>query len=357
MPTPNDSSASITFTPSSHLERNSYITCPPEDNQNIRSEHASHSPPRRHGAATLAAQQPARSQSREPAAPSSTRSTNSASVLRKMPTFDDEEGYASSSIESGEITESGSSVTAARARSEQSHSPMPEQQQDLTRFPESSDVGFRLPRMIPVLTSSFLRPFSKFIGQQQSDKQMYQVEVELKYVDMAQSSLCGYLKIEGKPPSPPCIPQLISIDFLTTGLTPDHPTLTTYFDGEIIGPKYTFQTRHPSWGATDKTDMQHWNRFPAWRQLGKQAKKPDFHYKNFTQRENIFMRWKESFLVPDHRVREISGASFEGFYYICFNQISGDISGIYFHAKSEKFQQLELKHVDDRGCFPAIEFR
>ena len=146
MPTPNDSNASITFTPSSYLERNSYITCPPEDNQNIRSEHASHSPPRRHGAATLAAQQPARSQSRQPAAPSSTRSTNSASVLRKMPTFDDEEGYASSSIESGEITESGSSVTAARARSEQSQSPMPEQQ-DLTRFPESSDVGLRLPRV------------------------------------------------------------------------------------------------------------------------------------------------------------------------------------------------------------------
>ncbi|KAL8975808.1 MAG: hypothetical protein Q9177_006987, partial [Variospora cf. flavescens] len=73
------------------------------------------------------------------------------------------------------------------------------------------------------------------------------------------------------------------------GLTADHPTLTTYFEGEIIGPKYTFQTRHPSWGATDKTDMQHWARFPAWRPLAKQAKKPDFHYKNFAQRENIFM--------------------------------------------------------------------
>ncbi|KAL9018289.1 MAG: hypothetical protein Q9185_004392 [Variospora sp. 1 TL-2023] len=142
-----------------------------------------------------------------------------------------------------------------------------------------------------------------------------------------------------------------------TGLTADHPTLTTYFEGEIIGPKYTFQTRHPSWGATDKTDMQHWARFPAWRPLAKQAKKPDFHYKNFAQRENIFMRWKESFLVPDHRVREISGASFEGFYYICFNQVTGDINGIYFHAKSEKYQQLELKHVPDWGCFPAMEFR
>jgi glucose-induced degradation protein 4 len=82
--------------------------------------------------------------------------------------------------------------------------------------------------------------------------------------------------------------------------------------------------------------MQHWGRFPAWRPLAKQAKRPDFSFKNFAQRENIFMRWKEYFLVPDHRVRAISGASFEGFYYICFNQVTGTISGIYFHAKSEK---------------------
>ena len=50
----------------------------------------------------------------------------------------------------------------------------------------------------------------------------------------------------------------------------------------------------------------------------------------------MFMRWKEKFLVPDHRVREISGASFEGFYYICFNQVLGTITGIYYHAKTDK---------------------
>lgn len=83
--------------------------------------------------------------------------------------------------------------------------------------------------------------------------------------------------------------------------------------------------------------MQHWGRFPAWRPLAKAAKNPNFSYKNYAQRENIFMRWKEYFLVPDHRVRTISGASFEGFYYICFNQIAGKVSGIYFHAKSEKY--------------------
>ena len=145
--------------------------------------------------------------------------------------------------------------------------------------------------------------------------------------------------------------------FLILGLTDDHPTLTTFFEGEIIGPKYLFKTTHPSWGSSERVDLQHWARFPAWRPLAKSAKSPNFTLKNYLQREHLFMRWKEYFLVPDHRVKTITGASFEGFYYICFNQCSGSVSGIYFHAKSEKYQQLELKHVDDFGCMPAIEFR
>ena len=82
--------------------------------------------------------------------------------------------------------------------------------------------------------------------------------------------------------------------------------------------------------------MKHWGHFSAWKPLAKQARKADFHYKHTENRENIFMRWKEKFLVPDHRVKEISGASFEGFYYICFNQVAGAISGIYYHSKSDQ---------------------
>lgn len=142
------------------------------------------------------------------------------------------------------------------------------------------------------------------------------------------------------------------------GLTDDHPTLTTFFEGEIIGPKHLFKTTHPSWGSSEKVDLQHWARFPAWRPLAKSAaKSPSFTLKNYQQREHIFMRWKEYFLVPDHRVKTITGASFEGFYYICFNQCDGSVSGIYFHAKSEKYQQLDLKHVEDGGCVGAMEFR
>ena len=32
----------------------------------------------------------------------------------------------------------------------------------------------------------------------------------------------------------------------------------------------------------------------------------------------------------------INGASFEGFYYICFNQVRGEVSGIYYHSRSEE---------------------
>lgn len=120
-------------------------------------------------------------------------------------------------------------------------------------------------------------------------------------------------------------------------MTEDNPTLTTFFEGEIIGSKYGFLTNHPDWGATDKIDVSHWNKFSAFRPYAKAVRKGgNIVIPNLGSKENIFMRWKERFLVPDHRVRTINGASFEGFYYICFNQKSGTVSGIYFHAKSEK---------------------
>lgn len=82
--------------------------------------------------------------------------------------------------------------------------------------------------------------------------------------------------------------------------------------------------------------MNHWSKFSAFRPYQKHVRKGPITIPNIAQRENIFMRWKEHFLVPDHRVRTITGASFEGFYYICFNQLKGEVNGIYFHSKSEK---------------------
>ncbi|KAI0293086.1 vacuolar import and degradation protein-domain-containing protein [Russula brevipes] len=100
-----------------------------------------------------------------------------------------------------------------------------------------------------------------------------------KDVDFSSSFLCGYLCIRG--------------------LTDDWPELTTYFDAEIIGSR----------------DMVHWARFPAFRHVKNKLKAPHLTMDGYPGA--VFMRWKERFLVPDHRVQDINGASFAGFYYVC----------------------------------------
>lgn len=63
----------------------------------------------------------------------------------------------------------------------------------------------------------------------------------LQHVDEENSYLCGYLKIKG--------------------LTEEFPTLTTFFDGEIISAKYPFLTR--KWDADEDVDRKHWVRYLA----------------------------------------------------------------------------------------------
>lgn len=70
-----------------------------------------------------------------------------------------------------------------------------------------------------------------------------------QHVDEENCYLCGYLKI--------------------TGLTSEFPTLTTFFDAEIVGKRYPFLTR--KWDADEDVDRKHWvsstilnvNNFPA----------------------------------------------------------------------------------------------
>ncbi|KAH0583752.1 hypothetical protein H2248_009356 [Termitomyces sp. 'cryptogamus'] len=142
--------------------------------------------------------------------------------------------------------------------------------------------------------SDCLYPGATFRGIQKSGRNNYDVDVSIVDVNFASSYLCGYLRIRG--------------------LTDDHPDLTTYFDAEIIGTRYGFLTRN--WGATEQEDLTHWSRFPAFHDIKDELKKPHMKLAD-RDRSIVFMRWKERFLVPNHRVSEINGASFAGFYYIC----------------------------------------
>uniref|UniRef100_A0A3P9NFI2 GID complex subunit 4 homolog n=1 Tax=Poecilia reticulata TaxID=8081 RepID=A0A3P9NFI2_POERE len=67
-------------------------------------------------------------------------------------------------------------------------------------------------------------------------------------------------------------------------------------------------------------------------------------------------RFFEQFLVPDHTIKDISGASFAGFYYICFQKSTATIEGYYYHRSSEWYQSLSLNHVQERSM-PIYEFR
>jgi hypothetical protein len=55
-------------------------------------------------------------------------------------------------------------------------------------------------------------------------------------VNIDECYLCGYLKIKG--------------------LTEEYPTLTTFFNGEIISKKHPFLTR--KWEADEDVDKKHW---------------------------------------------------------------------------------------------------
>ncbi|TFK42409.1 vacuolar import and degradation protein-domain-containing protein [Crucibulum laeve] len=139
-----------------------------------------------------------------------------------------------------------------------------------------------------------LYPGATFQGTQKSGRNSYDVNVTIVDVDFSSSFLCGYLRIRG--------------------LTDDWPELTTYFDAEIIGSRHGFLTQN--WGASENEDMVHWSRFPAFKHVKHEAKKPRMTIDD-RDRGAVFMRWKERFLVPDHRVQDINGASFAGFYYVC----------------------------------------
>ncbi|KAG8897789.1 hypothetical protein FRB99_007918 [Tulasnella sp. 403] len=221
-----------------------------------------------------------------------------------------------------------------------------------------------------------LYPGASFSGTQKSGRNNYEVSITIIDVDFATSFLCGYLRING--------------------LTDDYPELTTYFDAEIIGERFGFLTH--DYGASETEDLVHWSRFPAFRSMRSELRRPGLTISD-RQRDKrgvVFMRWKERFLVPDWKVKDVNGASFAGFYYVCVefnpsgrastcssaypNAPSFDdnddfptlgapasapksrsagpatMTGFYYHADSEPYQQLSLTHIPEKAT-PSFEFR
>lgn len=182
------------------------------------------------------------------------------------------------------------------------------------------------------IVTDFLTDGSTFTGTQKSKSDSYDVNVKIQHVDVENSFLCGYL----------CI----------NHLTKDHPSLTTFFEGEIISKKHPFLTR--KWDADADADQIHWSRFDGFKSKYIETfNSNDFDYSKLDEDDCIYMRWKELFLVPDHTIKSIEGASYAGFYYICMSKKTGNIRGYYYHVSDnfffESFQTLDLKFNEQRS--------
>jgi len=182
--------------------------------------------------------------------------------------------------------------------------------------------------------SSALYNGSHFTGQQTSKGHHYTVQVTFQNIDLENSYMCGYLQING--------------------LTEDFPVLITFFDGEIISEKHPFLTR--KWEADQEVDAKHWQKFPSFKDLFSNFNADDFDYEQLKNCDYVFMRWKEHFLVPNHKIQHVHGASFAGFYYICYRKSTATIEGFYYSRNSEKFQSLSLTH-EQQPTVAVYEFR
>lgn len=249
-----------------------------------------------------------------------------------------------------------------------------------SRFFQTESKSTDLNRL-RLLTSQYLRPNAKFVGHQHSGCARYDIKVEFKSVDLVSSVVTGF--------------------FYISGLTDEHPLITTCFKGEIINnpmtqisrgsngakntyrggsgaetKKYSFITEEKNWSSFPKNDLDHWKKITGspytYTETDLRRKLQQIQSGNVNLL-HIYMRWKEEFLLPDSRIKLLTGASFEGFYYIVLNLGSatephvlengkvpelspGTMNGLYFYTQSEKFQSLTLQYVEERGVAPSYTF-
>ncbi len=73
-------------------------------------------------------------------------------------------------------------------------------------------------------------------------------------------------------------------------LLQEYPTLTTFFEGEIVSERYPFLTR--KWDVSEEVDRKHWSKFPSFAQYAKTFNSDGFSYDGVKKGNSVFMRWK-----------------------------------------------------------------
>jgi hypothetical protein len=123
--------------------------------------------------------------------------------------------------------------------------------------------------------------------------------------------------------------------------------VVTYFEGEIVDNKnHSFYTSHTDWSALSDTDIRHWSKFSAFKELKKDVDTWGGRAPELAACSKIFMRWKEHYFVTGGECR----LTIAGFYYCCLDRATGSIEAIYFDPASSPDQRLQLTACPGGEC-------
>ena len=211
MPTPDDEIVTLPqLQPTSALSQGLHATCPPEDDRPPPQDPTSPTTPATPNAdASLLLQQIVTS---GPASPSRLPSSDNHALSSPRPLYNDQRPTQRHIRTVSSPVTTGETARTEVKRANAVHGPPntapslppnlqgPDNVTSRVWLPFAQTAGptlTRLKQRTPPHTMSFLRQGTKFTGTQQSDRQVYNVQVEIKHVDMAESFICGYLRIEG----------------------------------------------------------------------------------------------------------------------------------------------------------------
>uniref|UniRef100_A0A5K3EGM4 DUF3444 domain-containing protein n=1 Tax=Mesocestoides corti TaxID=53468 RepID=A0A5K3EGM4_MESCO len=184
-------------------------------------------------------------------------------------------------------------------------------------------------------TNSCLHTGAHFMGSLISRCKKYAVDVTLLTINLSAKSICGFMKVEKTNKDSETLENVAN----------GKPTIS-YFDGEIISRQFPFVTG--KWGATIETDTNHWN------ELNVMARFPNYYRDNFdySQLENfdhVYMRWKEKFILGESSKADEKKPP-TGFYYICLQKSTGELTGYFYNKASERLDILALFDYHILGC-------
>lgn len=148
-----------------------------------------------------------------------------------------------------------------------------------------------------------LKRGTKYTGRQTTIVGSFKIDMKVNVFSLSQGYICGTLTIHN--------------------LTSEYKLLITHFEGVLMSAKNISK-------AAD--EFKQWSKFSKW--------KKDFEnqllFNDSLNSECLYFKIKEEFLLPNHKLTRLHGASIDGHYYCCYFKKSDSFGGFYQASGSFK---------------------